>query len=450
MNIKHFFTTALLAGALALPVTSLATERSWVQPQNGPFDGVGHQWNVVPGVNDIARFNGYVTDSAFTVTLTQNVSNQYIRVGGANPFEVTLNLAGHTYTASLDGSVVGDEAGNTNNTLKLTGGGTFNAQDFNIGRLANSSGKLVLAGSTHFRTLGATEVRVGNYGSGVLEITDGAQYTSEQNVRVGRRATGEGTVLVTGKNSQWNAAKEIFIGSSDAGAKGTLTIEAGGKVTTTGVGTNGAIAFAQVAGTKATGLITGTGSELSSGGTLAIGGSRSGAGGQAEITVADRGVLKVGSTLLIYSGGTLKLDGGTATARDIGSDTNAIAGTIALNLQTSSTSTSFLSASRDLFLDASTAKLTLTLADGVSFAEGDVIHLIDYKGTLTGTFSNYSEGQLVSLGDTQFSFSYAMGVDGNRFVGLAAIPEPGSVGLLLMGGVLAGAGVIRLKARRKS
>lgn len=433
MNIKSLFAVALLSGAILQPLPSHAATRQWGTAQSGPFDGAGNQWNVLPGSGDIARFSGYADSSAFTVTLTQDVINQYIRLDGAGSFAVTLDLAGHTYTASTTGSVVGRDGGDRN-TLIVKGGGTFTAIDFTVGNAATSSGTLAISNGSNLQT--SDETVIGNSGTGLLKIIDGGSYTSTGIVRVGKRDGGSGSVTISGSGSQWSAAKEVFFGSA-SGANGSLTIEMGAKMATTTPGTDGSINFAQAAGSTVNALVTGEGSELSSSSGINIGGARSGPGGEAHVTVADQAILKAVSALNIDATGTLTLAGGTATARDIGTSDRQVKGAITLEVGNPSSLAS-LRASRDIFLDATSAKLILTLPDGATFADGDLIRLIDYKGTLTGTFSNYSEGQILALGDYQFAFSYVMGGDSDHFIGLRAIPEPGASAFLTFGGALAG------------
>ncbi|HWL51422.1 MAG TPA: hypothetical protein VNQ90_03250 [Chthoniobacteraceae bacterium] len=443
MTIRPLFAAVLLSATVAFLTPSPAEARTWKEPDSGTFDGSDNQWDTVPGAGDSAIFTGYPASSEFTVTLTQDVTNAYIRLSGANAFELTLNLAGYRYTASTNDGAVARDANNSGNSLIITGGGAFNVGNFIVGRGTGSSGKLALEGGSTMETAGY--LYVGSGGTGSFDITGGSKFNSTGEVSVGRSTAVSGKVLVSGSGSELTAAGQIYFASSNAtGTVGELTVEAGGKVATTTEGTEGTITFAYSAGSTATVLITGEGSQVYSRSGLAIGGTRNGnAGGTADITVRDRGTLQAATTLQFYSGASLTVDGGTVLTRDFGTASNAAAGEILLTLGNTATSAASVRVSRDLFLDASTATLTLNLADGVSFGEDDVIHLIDYKGTLTGTFSNYSEGQLVTLGDNQFSFSYTLGEEGNRFIGLAAIPEPNSVAFLILGGLLAGAARLR-------
>lgn len=439
MKTPHLLVCLLLSGALAQ--TSIAATRNWTSPADGPFDGSGHLWNTVPGANDVARFADYAAGSAFTVRLTQNTSNQYIRLDGNGPFEVTLDLNGFTYQTTGDGSndnVIGRNSQNQN-ALVVTGGGTFSAQGLVVGSAAQSNARLTLKGHTTLTT--ASETLIGNSGSGRLEILEGSVYESATTVRVARRDSAVGSVLVSG-GGQWKAAGEIFFAGA-AGARSDLTIESGGQLATTSQGTNGAINLGQVAETTTTVLVTGEGSRLSSSGALNLGGSRSGAGGTTTLTVSDEGTVSATTTLMLYSKATLTIEEGKVTTRDFGTATEGVSGTINLTLG-SSAEPALLSASRDVFLASGT--LNLLLGEGIDYNLDDVIRLIGYSGTLSGTFSNLEEGQLLSLGDRQFIFSYAMGAPGASFIGLTVIPEPRAAVMALVG--LASASLFGLRARR--
>ncbi len=81
-------------------------------------------------------------------------------------------------------------------------------------------------------TRSSKELGAGAYGQGALTITNGAQVTSRRGI-IGYRDGSEGTILVTGQNSQWivddNIRHEDFLEIGKAGT-GTLNIEDGGYV----------------------------------------------------------------------------------------------------------------------------------------------------------------------------------------------------------------------------
>lgn len=424
---------ALLASASLHPAS--AATRTWQQPVSGNFSGEGNQWNTVPATGDIAMFTGYAPTSVFEVTLTENITNSYLRVSGGNPFQVTFNLAGYSYTATgspdstgLDNtpSLIGRDNGD-NVTLILTGGGLFDAAGITVGNAAGSTGSLILTGGTNLST--SQEGYFGNSGSASFTISGGSTYTSNEDSRIARNTGGNATISVTGASSKWISNKEIFVGSG-ASSTTTLSLSGGGVLETTAETTNGAINLGINATSTVNVTITGSGSTLN-GRNVNIGGSRSAVGGAAAVLLEDQGLLKARTTLNLDSKGILTLAGGTVEARDFGSDTRGVTGTLNYTLGSGS-DVAAIKVTNDVFLNG--AKLNLTLAPGIEYETDAVIRLLEYRGSLSGTFEGYSEGQTVVLGSQSFLFSYEMQGQGTaRVIGLTAIPEPGSAALALTG-----------------
>lgn len=419
---------------------SAQSTRFWGSAVNGPWQGTGNQWNVVPGENDYARFgnNAYDEGAAFTVNLTQNTTNAYMRLDGSNFFTLTLNLNGFNYTAatvSTTGTsmtVVGRDSGN-NNALVVTGGGTFQIESgLQVARVAGSTGHVTVTGAgTVLSTGNLATTQIGT-GTGTLEILNGAVYQSLGAVRVGWNASGRGTVVVD--NGTWTASGgELNIGTGASGAQGSLTVRNGGVVRNTATGTNGHINFAATSGTTATAMITGEGSELIGGG-ISIGGRIGNTGGTAQINVRD-GAKVGGGTLRMFSEGTLSIDGGTASFTSLGLDTLAVAGNIDLVLN--GESSPLIEVSQNAWLDADDLFLSLSLGDGVTYQLNDEIQLLQYGGSLAGSFSNITEGDKIALGDYEFEFSYQLSSGADTFVGLTvtAIPEP-AVWMLSLAGIV--------------
>lgn len=437
MHLKSLFYLTLVLGVsgLAGSLFGQVSTRSWANAVDGPWDGTGNQWNNVPNNdNTVARFysNNYAPDSAFTVHLTQNVINAYMRIDGNDFFTVTLNLNGFNYTAATGAgqgnavTMIGRDAGD-NNALILTGGGTFHtASALNIARAGSSTGHLTVTGTGTILSTGSiAETRIGT-GTGTLEILNGGAYNSAGAVRVGYDGSGNGTVLVD--NGTWTAnGGEVHFGTRASGAQGFLTVRNGGVVQNIAEGTNGHINFAGVGGSSATALVTGEGSQLTGSG-ITIGGRGATAAGTALMTVSDGGSLSA-STLRIHSGGTLVIDGGSASFTNIGTATLSVTGNIQLVLN--GESAPLISVSQNARLDATDVTgllLGLSLGEGVSYSLNDEIQLLRY-GTLTGGFSNFEEGEVFSIGDYEFQFSYNMTSGANSFVGLTvtAVPEPGTL-----------------------
>jgi autotransporter-associated beta strand protein len=95
--------------------------------------------------------------------------------------------------------------------------------------------------------------------------------------------------------------------------------------------------------------------------------------------------------------------------------------------------------------------LNLRLGANIPLTATNLFVLIDNDGVdpITGTFAGLPEGSLISVvggtSDGNFSGLFSLtyfGQDGNDLV-LTAVPEPGTVGLLVLGGILCGIHVLR-------
>lgn len=415
----------LLASALIHPLS--AANRIWQNPVSGNFDGTGNQWGTAPpGKDDGAYFSGYGSGSEFTVTLTQDIENQRFRVYSGSNFKVTLNLNHFTYTTThaTDRSIVGDSSGD-NVELTLTGGGTLDAVGLVIGNGAGSVGTLTLEGVQLSTT---QESYFGNSGTATFNIQGGSVYTSNGVNRIGRNTGSSSTIKITGESSKWTSSKEFMLGG---GANSTVSLEVseGGVLETTAANTDGAVNIGQEATSTVSVLITGDGSLLD-GRAINVGGSRSGAGGTATVSVTDKGLFKARTTLSLDSKGTIIVNEGRVEAKDFGSDQRRVTGT--LNLTFGTGDEPLIKINGDVFLND--AKLDLGLASEAQIEAEQVIRLLEYGGTLSGTFQGFTEGQTVTVGSQSFLFSYELdGLTSGRAVGLTAIPEPGSAALSVGG-----------------
>lgn len=144
---------------------------------------------------------------------------------------------------------------------------------------------------------------IGNSGEGTLTIEAGGR-VSNGNGRIGRNHGSIGVVTVTGEGSSWENAFDLGVGAE---GKGTLTVEAGGTVRNFG---SGIIAW----GGNGTATVTGEGSAWESNSWFVIGYD-----GQGTLTIEDGGRASSSSTWLGYTNdaiGTLNLNG-TPAARGV-------------------------------------------------------------------------------------------------------------------------------------
>ena len=411
--------------------TASAATRNWVAATDGDFSDTS-KWSssLVPGVNDVAQFFGspeYPADSSFTVTLTGNVVNQFLRTDGDNPYSVTLDLAGYNYTAALytdaTNSTVVARGSNDKNTLNIVGSGTFSSNGFSIATNATARGSVAVSGTGTELSVHTNETLIGSTGTGSMAVSNGGKLTTSTLARIGRASGSVGTVLISG--GTWAASHEVQVASFNATSSGSLTVEDGGQVTLTTTSQNGWLSFGALG--TATALITGAGSEVSAVSTIAIGGRGNNAGGNAQVTVEDGGKLITTAALNIHAPGSLSVEDALVSAGSLGNATAAVAGNISLTL---SGLNALMDVSGDVFLNSSAATLTLSLQTGASYAVNDVIRLIEYGGTLSGAFVGITNGQELTFGGYDFEFSYGTGSD--SFMSLTVVPEPSTASLLAL------------------
>lgn len=406
---------------------SHAANRTWQDgdPLGGNFSDET-RWAApsAPGVNDTVTFNGgsYPENSEFTVTLTENVTNQWLRVSGNRAVHVTLNLNGYTYsTTSTDNSHTyfqGEDA-----TLTFTGG-TANLPVFSIGRSAGSLGKLILTGSG--TTLNATtESYIANAGTGSLEITDGAKLNTTAIVRIAHGANANGSLLIEGSGSALNAtgAAVIIAGNGTA----SLEIKDGGQLVASGG--SGNIRFAQTGDSTSIGLITGQNSKLEGSG-ISIGGADTAKGGVAQVYVRDSASMIARGTLRVFEGSLLEVEDAQVVSSHFTGDLNS---TLSLVItEPLAVEQALITVTNNVALD--NMELILDLASGTTFAANEVIHLVNYGGILTGQFLNMDDGDLLNVGGYDFLLSYGSGEASS--ISLTVVPEPGTVVLIVGGSLL--------------
>lgn len=405
---------------------SQAANLTWQNgdPLGGNFSD-SSRWSspLVPGVNDTVTFNGnpYPVDSEFTVVLTQNVTNQWLRAANGT-FHMVLNLNGFSYeTTSSDSGhtyIQGNDV-----TLELTGG-AVTLPVFSVGRTAGTTGKLILAGSS--TTLNASGVSyISNAGTGALEITGGAKMNTTAGLTVAHAAAGSGSVLIEGAGSALNTTGSLTVAIGGSGS-GSLEIKAGGQLVTSG---GGNIRFALTSGSTSTGLITGQNSRLE-GAAISIGGADNSVGGAAQVYVTDSAAFVARGLLRVYQGGFLEVEDALVTSNHLTADTGS---TLSLILDSPfAGDQAFIMVANNVTLGD--VNLNLSLAEGVSYAANDMISLINYGGILTGQFAGYDDGDILNVGGVDFQLSYGSGAASS--ISLTVIPEPGTV-VLIIGGVLA-------------
>ena len=200
-------------------------------------------------------------------------------------------------------------------TLRIESAGQVSDVNGVVAWYTGSTGQATVtgAGSTWTNT---TALTVGRAGNGTLTIADGGLVTVAAAAIVGDVAASTGSVTITGSPSALTVGTTLTVGNS---GNGTVRVEAGGRLASTGVATIGQ-------NTGSTGSVTVTGTDSSwaaSGASLYIGYD-----GTGSMTIADGGTVASHYTALGYnagSSGTVTLTGATSNWRVAGAMTDGLA-----------------------------------------------------------------------------------------------------------------------------
>ena len=339
----------------------------WFNTAGGTFQS-GNNWvgGVAPGSNDsaifgynstfkaapqpigitfsasAANFNADVQDAAFTFNLGGNTySPGFINIGNARDADAVagtaiLNISNGTvsdasgvmgFVAGSSGTVNLSGANSTwNNSsfvqvgasgagvLNILNGAKVTGQALDLGVfVAGASGTVTLSGvGSSWTGSGALDfVRVGNNGSGSLNVNGGATGSNSGAFIIG--APGSGTVLLSDSGTSWTSAGQAQVGNGGTGIltvtnSATLTTNKGTSATTSaGVGAGGG-----------TGTVT-----ISNGGVwnqdasmrVAIGSTSTG-----TVSVTSGGVINSGSGVISAQSGGVGVGGfGTVVVSGAGS-----------------------------------------------------------------------------------------------------------------------------------
>jgi T5SS/PEP-CTERM-associated repeat protein len=250
---------------------------------------------------------------------------------------------------------------------------------------------------------------IGLNGDVTVDIQDGGYVGTSRDAFIAKNSLHTSTVNVTGAGSHWNIDRNLYVGGSDfrSGGTGTLNIEDGGLVT--------------VANTM---TIWSSGTVNVQGGTLDVG------------TLQQDGTLNVigGQIAVDVLAGDFILDGGTLAPGDSPGLTSILgnfqfdSGVVEIEIAWLSRGTLF-----DAVDVSGTALLNgvfdVNLISGFSPLLGDSFLLIDanmLSGTPTFDFSEAVLSQGLGWDTSNFLST------GTISVGVAAIPEPGSAGVLFV------------------
>ncbi len=190
--------------------------------------GAGSAWN-----NSSLLAVGYKGNGTLNITTGGAVSSSHGFIGyfSSSTGDVTVDGDGSTWTNSSVLFVGYNGSG----TLNITGGGAVSNTDGNIGYKSGTTGTVTVdgPGSTWTNT-GYLHVGgrfTSDTGTGTLNITGGSVVTAGGDTRVGGYSGATGTVTVDGAGSTWTNSSDLYVGDEGIG---TLNIDNGGAVTVGG------------------------------------------------------------------------------------------------------------------------------------------------------------------------------------------------------------------------
>lgn len=426
----HFgmrMSVVVLCAAVLLASQAQAAYMTWnTTYDSGTYEDAfsnGAYWGgTAPGADDCARWTGDPVE--ITAKLDGDVTHYALRNQAAGGY-ITIDLNGftHTVTSTSTSDTFFDYG-----TIEVTNSGATGASNIaylTVGRSSGTDGTLKVTGSsTVLNITGSDRNNIGGSGNGELVVSGGAKLTNAGELSFGYNGAANGVGTITGSGSSVELDGNAIIAYKGTAA---VTISDGGKLVTSGG--NAHLRVGLVDGASGQLLITGANS-LAEGSRLGIGGNDASRGGTGSITVSDGGSLVSRSIFDIWDESSLTIDGGTVTSG--GSLRLRDGSTLSLVLNDLST-LALVQALSNLEIE-SAAQLQLALGQGASFSPMDFIPLISYSGNLSGQFSNYQEGQQVTLGGQDFEFTYVGGT--GKTVGLTAVPEPAVSSVLMIGAAL--------------
>ena len=359
----------------------------------------------------VSDINGWIADSAGssglvgvsgTGTTWTNSGTLYVGYSGTG----TLRVLNGALVSSSGGGIIGSQSGSTGiatvtgNGSTWTNGGNLSVGTSGTGTLVITSGGAVSdlngyagygAGSGSVTVSGSgsewengSDLQIANSGTGSLLITNGGG-VSDSSGYIGLNG-GTGMAIVTGSGSAWTSSNEFFVGESGTG---TLLVTSGGALSSG----SGNAYFGDQAGSTGLAIVSGAGSQWTTGGDIYIGYSGTGtlaingasvsdadtwlansAGSTGTVTVSGSGSSLSNSINLIvgvYGAGALAItDGGSV------SDGSAYVGDAASSAGriTVSGSASTWTNTGDIFLgENGTGTLLITGGAGVYAGSGGLI-----------------------------------------------------------------------------
>jgi len=300
----------VLLSALCLISAPLHAQqiRAWNVAGDGSFQDPNN-WNPngVPGTNAGDTANLYSIAPTYEITSTASVTIATLNAGAAAP---TLDFGGNTLTVSgnfTNGFGFGTAATNTtwtNGTFDLGGFVTLDAKANNS--VLNISGATANIGASIAASANALVLGINGSSTrkGTLNITNGSQVTVlNGRTDIGRETGGNGELNVDGAATSVNLGSGLVWVARSANSIGSLNITNGAEVTS-----QEEILLGQGSGSSGTLSIDGTGSSYTTSLRGYVGGSSAGPVGTGVMSVTNGGQYKGTSAfgiLQVWNDGTV-------------------------------------------------------------------------------------------------------------------------------------------------
>ncbi len=266
---------------------------------NAAVNGPNSQWNTegssVLSVGQSGSGNVAITNSGSIVSdlvtlgsLAQGTGNATIQDVGS---QWTINKA----------MIVGDLG---QGSVHVTDGGTLqfnNLLGLSIAQESSSIGKVLVSGANSLVQMGSDNMlTVGLRGTGSMKIEQGG--TVESGLAfVGSVAGSSGAVTVRHAGSSWSTVGKAEIGRLGVG---DLLVQSGGSASA-----DNWFVGSQIGG-QGTVKLSGAQASLVANQNLVLGGDLTGEGGEGHLSIGAGTLVDIGSTLRLYSQGSLDLKGG--------------------------------------------------------------------------------------------------------------------------------------------
>ncbi len=280
------------------------------------------------------------------------------------------------------------------------------------------SGALAIGAGASATVSGPLEIASLSGATGTLSVSGpGAFLSVAQEVDDG--AGGAGTITVSNDGTVALAA-DLLVGINygASNAHGSLSVNSGGMLTAA------LLAIASSSDSTGTVSVGGTGSEVLAGQAVYVGGSWAGAGGQATLSITAGGDVTTADAI-IWNNGTITLSGGTLAASGTTNDgtitgagtitgsqftnnggVDAAGGTLTLTGSVTGTGTLALSAGSELVLESPVAS-----SNAITFASTSATLVLGTPWQMAATVSGFVKSDTIELaGMTATTLEYSGGV----------------------------------------